>query len=50
MKVDRRQELFGDISDEEWSDWRWQVRNRIETVDELKKYLPLTEEEEESAR
>ncbi|MHA1620232.1 MAG: lysine 2,3-aminomutase [Promethearchaeota archaeon] len=50
MKVDRRQELFGDISDEEWSDWRWQVRNRIETVDELKKYLPLSEEEEESAR
>ncbi len=50
MKVDRRQELFGDVSDEEWSDWRWQVRNRIETVDELKKFLPMTEEEEESAR
>ncbi|TFH29314.1 MAG: lysine 2,3-aminomutase [Promethearchaeota archaeon] len=50
MRVDRRQELFGDVSDEEWSDWRWQVRNRIETVDDLKKYLPLTEAEEASAR
>jgi lysine 2,3-aminomutase len=50
MRVNRRKELFGDVSDEEWSDWRWQVRNRIESVDDLKKYLPLTKEEEESAR
>ena len=50
MKVNRRAELFGDVSDELWNDWKWQVKNRIETVEELKKFLPLTKEEEESAR
>lgn len=49
MRVNRRKELFGDVPDSEWNDWRWQVRNRIETVEELKKYLPLTLEEEASA-
>ncbi|HHX02821.1 MAG TPA: lysine 2,3-aminomutase [Tissierellia bacterium] len=46
----RRKELFPQATDEEWSSWQWQVRNRIETLDELKKYLPLTEEEEEGVK
>lgn len=46
MKVYRRHELFPDVTDEQWFDWKWQVRNRIETAEELKKYIPLTEEEE----
>ncbi len=46
MKVYRRHELFPNVSDADWNDWKWQVRNRIETVEELKKYIPLTEEEE----
>lgn len=50
MKVNRRHELFKDINDEQWNDWGWQVENRIEDVDELKKYLPLTTKEEEGAR
>ncbi len=50
MKVNRRFELFKDVTDEQWNDWRWQVKNRIESVDELKKYIPLTPEEEEGAR
>ncbi|MGB5823732.1 MAG: lysine 2,3-aminomutase [Proteocatella sp.] len=45
MRVDRRQDLFPSVSDLEWNDWKWQVKNRIETVDQLKKYIPLTEEE-----
>ena len=49
MKVNRRSELFGHVSDEQWKDWKWQVANRIETVEDLKKYLPLTPEEEEGA-
>ncbi len=40
----RRQELFADISDQQWNDWHWQVRNRITTVAELKKYLPLDDD------
>lgn len=48
MRVNRRYEIFGHVSDEEWNDWRWQLGNRIETLEELKKYLPLTKEEEEA--
>lgn len=50
MKTNRRFELFKDVTDDQWNDWKWQLENRIETVDELKKYIPLTEEEEEGAR
>lgn len=35
---------------QQWNDWHWQVKNRIETVDELKKYIKLTAEEEEGIR
>jgi lysine 2,3-aminomutase len=47
MKVNRRYALFGNVPDEQWNDWHWQVRNRIETVEELKKYVPLTDGETE---
>ncbi|MBU3215017.1 lysine 2,3-aminomutase [Clostridium estertheticum] len=50
MKVNRRLELFKNVTDKEWNDWEWQVQNRIETVEELKKYIPLTLEEEEGAK
>ncbi len=41
-----RKTMFPHVTDEQWNDWKWQVKNRIETLDELKKYLPLTEAEE----
>ncbi len=47
MQVNRRQELFPNVSDEQWFDWKWQVKNRIETLEDLKKYISLTKEEEE---
>ena len=34
-------EFFPEVTDEQWNDWKWQVKNRIETVDQLKKYLDL---------
>jgi len=43
-------ELFPEVSDAQWNDWRWQVRNRIETLEELKKYVTLSNEEEEGIR
>ncbi len=33
---------FAAASEAEWSDWRWQMRNAVTTVDELKELLPLT--------
>ena len=46
----RRKMLFPDVSEEQWNDWHWQVSHRISDVDTLKKYLPLTAEEEEGSR
>ena len=45
-----RNGLFADVPEEQWNDWRWQVRNRIETVEELKAQIPITPEEEEGIR
>ena len=45
-----RNGLFADIPAEQWNDWKWQVRNRIETVEDLKKHVELTAEEEEGVR
>ncbi len=50
MNTSRRKRFFPNVTDEEWNDWKWQVRNRIETVDQLKKHIDLTEEEEEGIR
>ncbi len=47
MKVNRRKELFGHVIDQDWNDWRWQVKNRITTLEELKKYITLTKEEDD---
>lgn len=50
MTVNRRKILYPEVTDEKWNDWKWQVKNRIETLDQLKKYIKLTEEEEEGVR
>ncbi|PKK95263.1 MAG: lysine 2,3-aminomutase [Tenericutes bacterium HGW-Tenericutes-5] len=41
----RKKKYFPDVLDSEWQDWRWQVRNRIKNVDDLDKYIKLTQEE-----
>ena len=46
----RKNGLFRDVPDELWNDWHWQVKNRVETLEDLKKYMNLTEEEEEGVR
>lgn len=33
------------VADHEWNDWRWQLRNRITTLEQLDRLLPLTREE-----
>ncbi|MFH0993248.1 MAG: lysine 2,3-aminomutase [bacterium] len=42
----RKAQYFSDVSDADWNDWKWQVKNRITTVEKLKKYIPLTEKQE----
>ena len=50
MQVNRRAELFPNVTDEQWNDWKWQVKNRVEKLEELNKYIKLTEEEQEGVR
>ncbi len=47
---ENRKKLFPFVTDAQWKDWKWQVRNRIETIEDLKRYVTLTEEEEEGVR
>ena len=40
-----------DVSDTDWNDWRWQLKHRITTIEQLQKFLPtLTPEELAGAR
>lgn len=40
-------ELWKNVTDEQWNDWRWQVKNRITDLDALKQVINLTADEEE---
>lgn len=42
-----RPQVWAGVSEEEWIDWHWQVRNRITKLDELKQVIRLTPEEEQ---
>ncbi|MEM2902003.1 MAG: KamA family radical SAM protein [Candidatus Bathyarchaeia archaeon] len=37
--------LFQNVPESDWKDWRWQMRHRLKTLEELEKYFTLTEEE-----
>ncbi|MDR0754713.1 MAG: lysine 2,3-aminomutase [Prevotellaceae bacterium] len=47
MNKTNRKKMFPNVGDEQWNDWRWQVQNRIETLEQLKKYINLTKQEED---
>ena len=47
MRDYREIALWKDVTAEQWSDWRWQVANRITTPDVLKQVINLTAAEEE---
>src|SRR5256885_839561 len=37
--------VWSAIPDSDWNDWRWQLRHRITTLEQLEKLMPLTNEE-----
>jgi lysine 2,3-aminomutase len=43
--VSKRALLYQDIPDEKWNDWRWQLANRLNTVEDFEKVLELTDSE-----
>ena len=43
--VSRRAAIWADVPDERWNDWRWQMSNRVNTVEEIGSVLNLTDDE-----
>jgi len=41
----KRAPIYRDVPDEKWNDWRWQMSNRLNSVEEFEKVLPLTDSE-----
>jgi lysine 2,3-aminomutase len=43
--------FWREVSENDWNDWRWQMKHRITTVEQLEKFLPtLTPEERAGAQ
>ena len=40
-----RYKLFGNVPDSSWNDWKWHFRNRITSIDQLSRLVPLSVEE-----
>lgn len=45
--VSRRASIWADVPDEKWNDWRWQLSNRVNDLEDIEKILELTDEERE---
>lgn len=43
-------DIWKDVTEEQWNDWMWQLTNTIRTVDDLKRVVHLTPDEEEGVR
>lgn len=50
MAVNNRKLFYPEATDEQWNDWKWQVKNRVENFEQLKKYIQLTPTEEEGVK
>ena len=43
--VSKRAKIYADVPDEKWNDWRWQLSNRLNSVEDIEKVISLTESE-----
>jgi lysine 2,3-aminomutase len=39
--------LWKDVTDEQWNDWKWQISNRLTSVEQIAQVLNLTEKEKQ---
>lgn len=42
--------MWENVKQSDWDDWKWQLRNRIDTIEDLKQVVNLTESEEEGIK
>ncbi|MHB0965985.1 MAG: KamA family radical SAM protein, partial [Bellilinea sp.] len=46
--VSKRAPLYAEVPDEKWNDWRWQLSNRLNSVEDFEKVLHLTASEKKA--
>src|SRR4030042_3960555 len=46
----RRSAIWRGVPDNDWNDWRWQLRHRLNTPEQLKHVIAMTPEEEAGVR
>ena len=44
--TEAKRTIFSDVPQSDWDSWTWQIRNRVEALDELKKTVTLSPAEE----
>ncbi|AOR23389.1 lysine 2,3-aminomutase [Clostridium taeniosporum] len=42
--------LWKNVTEDQWNDWKWQISNRITTIDELEQVVNLTPEEKDGIK
>ena len=42
--------LFKDVTDEQWNDWKWQMRNAVRDIKTLEKVVPLSDEKRDDLK
>ena len=45
MQIQDRRSLFPEASEQQWGDWRWQMRHSVRSVEQLARLVPLTDDE-----
>ena len=46
--VSKRAPIYQDVPDEKWNDWRWQLSNRLNSVEDFEKVFRLTDSEQKA--
>ncbi|MCJ7700796.1 MAG: hypothetical protein MUO62_04365, partial [Anaerolineales bacterium] len=46
--LSKRAPLYADVPDENWNDWRWQLSNRLNSIQDFETVLKLTASEREA--
>ncbi|MDP2730380.1 MAG: KamA family radical SAM protein [Dehalococcoidales bacterium] len=49
-RASNRYRFFGHISESNWNDWKWHFRNRINTIERLNEFVPLSATEKAQLR
>lgn len=45
LAAQNRKLLFPGVAESDWNDWHWQLKNRLESMEDLNQFVTLTETE-----